>query len=220
MKHPHGTEKAYIHDACRCDQCRKAHATAARERRRQQAYGRYTRNKRPATQALNHINNLRAKGVTLKQIHTQTGVAMITLGDITLGKRPIIQADTETRILAYQPRPEHASPHTTTNATGTARRLQALQYNGWDQETLAQKLGIQRGHIWKLSHERQNVTITIAQRIKNLYDQLWDQHPAPSKASNLARTIARRNQWLPPLAWDEDLIDDPNHHGHPMEIAA
>jgi transcriptional regulator with XRE-family HTH domain len=220
MKHPHGTDNAYTADKCRCTPCRQAHNKAARDRRRQQAYGRYTKTKRPAQTAINHINTLRAQGITLKQIHTATGVAMITLSEITLSKRPIIQAATETRILNYNPGPEHASPHATTNTPGTARRLQALQYNGWDQDTLALKLGLQRSHVWKLTHQRTGATTPIAQRVKTLYDQLWNQYPEPGKSSNLARTIARRNGWLPPLAWDEERLDDPNHHGYPKDIAA
>lgn len=218
--HEHGTDLCYTKNHCRQPECRQAHNKEARDRRREQAYGRYNRNKRPATKTLNHINKLRAQGITLGQIHKQTGIAMVTLGEITLGKRATIQAATETRILNYQPTPDQASPHATTNSTGTARRLQALQYNGWDQAALAQKLGCQRGHIWKLSHERRNVTVALANRVRDLYDHLWDKHPAPSKGSNLAKTIARRNGWLPPLAWDEDLIDDPNHHGYAKDIAA
>lgn len=218
MKHPHGTDKAYTHGHCRCTPCREAHNQAARERRRQQAYGTYTKHKRPATKALNHINQLRANGVTLKQIHTATGVAMVTLGEITLGKRTTIQATTEQRITAYNP--ETPDPKAITDSTGTARRLQALQYNGWDQETIAAKLGLQRSHVWKLTHQKTGATIQIAQRVSALYDHLWDKHPAPSKGSNLARTIARRNGWLPALCWDEDLIDNPSHRGYAKDIAA
>jgi len=218
MNHEHGTPKGYTSGGCRCAQCRQAHAKAARDARRQQAYGRYTKHKRPAQQAVNHVNKLRATGITLKQIHTNTGVAMITLGEITLGKRTTIQADTEQRILNYQPSPEQASPHAILNTPGTARRLQALQYNGWDQDTIAQKLGLQRSHVWKLTHQKISATVPIAARIQALYNQLWNQHPAPGKGSNLARTIARRNGWLPPLCWDD--IDDATHHGYPQEIAA
>ena len=220
MKHPHGTDNCYTHNRCRQPECREAHNKAARDRRRQQAYGRYTKNKRPTLKALNHINKLRADGITLKQIHEQTGVAMVTLGRITLGQTTRVQAATETRILSYKPTPEQASPHATTDATGTHRRLQALQYNGWGQDALAKKLGSRRCHVWKLSHERLNVTVKLARRVQDLYDELWNQYPEPSKGSNLARTIARRNGWLPPLAWDEDNIDNPNHHGYPKDIAA
>ena len=220
MTHPHGTQEAYTSDRCRCTPCRQAHNQAARERRKQQAYGRYTLNKRPSTKVLDHINKLRATGITLGQIHKQTGVSMHTLGRITLQQSTTIQATTEKRILAYNPGPEHANPHATTNTPGTARRLQALQYNGWDQDTLAQKLGLQRSHVWKLTHQKTGATHTINQRIKTLYNQLWDQHPAPSKNSNLARTIARRNGWLPALCWDEEHLDDPNHKGYAKDIAA
>jgi len=220
MNHPHGTPKGYTSGRCRCTPCRQAHAKDARDARRQKAYGRYTKHKRSAQQALNHINTLRATGITLKQIHTNTGIAMITLGEITLGKRATIQADTEQRILNYTPTPEQASPHATVNTPGAARRLQALQYNGWDQDTLAQKLGLQRSHVWKLTHQKISATTPIAARITDLYNHLWNQNPAPTKGSNLARAIARRNRWLPPLAWDEDKLDDPQHFGYPQEIAA
>jgi transcriptional regulator with XRE-family HTH domain len=218
--HEHGTDLCYTTNHCRRDECRQAHNKAARDRRRQQAYGRYNRNKRPATKTLNHINTLRAQGITLKQIHRNTGVAMITLGEITLGKRNTIQATTENRILKYNPGPEHASPHASIDSTGTARRLQALQYNGWSQNQLAQHLGVQVAHVWKLSHQKTGATILIAKRVNTLYDELWDKHPAPGMSATIARNTARRNGWLPPLAWDEDHIDNPNHHGYAKDIAA
>jgi transcriptional regulator with XRE-family HTH domain len=220
MKHPHGTDLCYTTNRCRLDECREAHNQAARDRRRQQAYGRYTRNKRPATKTLNHINKLREQGITLGQIHKQTGIAMVTLGEITLGKRPTIQATTETRILNYNPTPDQASPHASINPTGTARRLQALQYNGWSQGQLATRLGIQVAHVWKLSHQKTGATTRIAQRVETLYNQLWDKHPVPGMSATIARNTARRHGWLPPLAWDEDNIDNPNHHGYPKDIAA
>jgi hypothetical protein len=36
----------------------------------------------------------------------------------------------------------------------------------------------------------------------------------------MAKTAARKNGWLPPLCWDEDGIDNPDHHGHPEALAA
>jgi hypothetical protein len=36
----------------------------------------------------------------------------------------------------------------------------------------------------------------------------------------MARTAARKNGWLPPLAWDDEQIDDPTHAGYPKEVAA
>lgn len=218
--HEHGTDLCYTTNHCRQDECRAAHNKAARDRRRQQAYGRYTRNKRPATKAVNHINNLRNQNITLKQIHRATGVAMVTLGEITLSKRNTIQATTEARILAYKPTPDQASPHTPIDSTGTARRLQALQYNGWSQGQLANRLRLQVAHVWKLSHQKTGATIRIAKRVETLYDQLWDKHPTPGMSATIARNTARRHGWLPPLAWDEDQIDNPNHHGYAKDIAA
>ena len=221
MNHPHGTDRAYLHHKCRCTPCRQAHNQAARMRRRQQAYGTYQKSKRNTIKTREHIHNLTTAGITLTTIHQLTGISMTTLGRITLGKTTTIQATTETRILNIQPTPELASPHTQQNPVGTARRLQALQYNGWSQTQIANKLGSQVAHIWKLTHQKTNPTKQTADKIRDLYDQLWNTRPAPyTKYNTLAANIARREGWLPALAWDDDQIDNPNHHGHPQEIAA
>ena len=221
MNHPHGTDRSYIHYKCRCDQCRQAHNEAARVRRRQQAYGTYQKSKRNTLKTRDHLHKLTTAGITLTKIHELTGISMHTLGRITLGKTTTIQAETETRILALQPNPNHVSPHTPTNPTGTARRLQALQYNGWTQTQIANMLGSQVAHIWKLTHQKTGASKQTADKIQDLYNQIWNTRPAPyTKYNTLAANIARRHGWLPPLAWDDDLIDHPAHHGHPQEIAA
>jgi hypothetical protein len=54
-------------------------------------------------------------------------------------------------------------------------------------------------------------TPTIRLRTKDaivaLYNALWDQ-PGPSKRT---ADIAKSKGWLPALAWDDDLIDRPEH---------
>jgi hypothetical protein len=43
--------------------------------------------------------------------------------------------------------------------------------------------------------------------IRDLYERLWDQ-PGPSQRT---AAIAKAKGWLPALAWDDDLIDRPEH---------
>jgi hypothetical protein len=43
--------------------------------------------------------------------------------------------------------------------------------------------------------------------IRDLYERLWDQ-PGPSQRT---AAIAKGKGWLPALAWDDDLIDRPEH---------
>ena len=220
MKHPHGTDRAYVHDNCRCDQCRQAHAKTARTRRRQIGYGRYQNNKRPATKAQKHLKTLRKAGLTIQQIREHTGLSHFTIGLITNGKQTTIQATTERRILALQPTGNHLHPRTMIDSTGTARRLQALQLNGWSQKQLANRLGIPIAQAWKLTHQQRSTPLHLAEQVKRLYDELWATQAPDSKESRTIRTIAKRNGWLPPLAWDEDHIDNPNHHGYAKDIAA
>jgi hypothetical protein len=43
--------------------------------------------------------------------------------------------------------------------------------------------------------------------IRDLYERLWDQ-PGPSQRT---ASIAKGKGWLPALAWDDDLINRPEH---------
>lgn len=220
MKHPHGTDRAYVHDHCRCTTCREAHAKVALTRRRQIGYGRYQNNKRPATKARDHIQTLRNAGLALQQIHEHTGISLFTLGRIARGQQSIIQGHTERRILALKPEGDHLNPRTRIDSTGTARRLQALQVNGWSQKQLAHRLGITMAQAWKLTHQQRSASLHLAEQVANLYDELWATPAPDNRESRTIRTIAKRRGWLPALAWDDELIDNPEHQGHPMEIAA
>lgn len=65
--------------------------------------------------------------------------------------------------------------------------------------------------------------IDVAERVRTLYDQIWNV-PPPSgtqyerSASKRARTLANRNGWPPPLAWDDDEIDDPTMGPHFVHV--
>jgi hypothetical protein len=96
-----------------------------------------------------------------------------------------------------------------TDATGSARRLQALAVNGWPSRNLATRLG--HKHPATIQDIASGKTPTIRLRtkdgIRDLYEQLWDQ-PGPSKRT---ADIAKGRGWLPALAWDDDLIDRAEH---------
>jgi len=222
--HQHGTVLAYTHDKCRCPQCREAHRTNMADRRRQQAYGRYDQHQRPATHARNHIKTLRQTGIVIGQIAKLSGVSTDTIGRISLGKNKTIQAITEKKILAIKPDPANVRPVTLIDGTGTARRLQALVTLGWSQAGLGRMLGAETPQMWKIIHG-QPVTQAMANRITDLYNELWNREPpqetyAEKHSYRTAKNAARRNGWLPPLCWDEDRMDDPKHAGYPKEVAA
>ncbi len=90
---------------------------------------------------------------------------------------------------------------------GTQRRLQALHRIGWSWLALSDHLN--STDKWpSLLANRPPPTVTRAteREIRDLYDRL-SLTPGPSAR---ARTWAAKRDWAPPLAWDDDSIDDPD----------
>jgi hypothetical protein len=110
------------------------------------------------------------------------------------------------------------------DATGSRRRLQALAARGWSERALAAEYG-PGGHcnaLARIFRGQPAVTPAVAQRIEDLYDRLWDQPPPARTKSqrvgaSLAAANAARRGWPPPLAWDDDEIDDPAASPHPWK---
>jgi hypothetical protein len=94
-------------------------------------------------------------------------------------------------------------------SVGIARRLQALAVVGWSTEDLAVLLRTAGPNVrrWQLGVHG-FVTPTAAARVAAVYDAVWDQPPPGRYVLKVQRRAAKRG-WLPPLAWDEDTIDDP-----------
>jgi plasmid maintenance system antidote protein VapI len=215
--HQHGTAIAYTHDACRCPQCTEAHRQNAAHTRKQKAYGRYTQHHRNPDKARQHIQNLKQAGMSYNQQAKLTGLTVDTIKRIARNQPRTITHTTEARIL--QLNPGQANPETTyINPTGTARRIQALTTQGWDQHTLARELGIPHPQLTHILHYNRRVTQALANQARDLYDQLWNQTPPLTPASKMARTAARKNGWLPPMCWDDELLDDPDHKGHAEHV--
>lgn len=103
-------------------------------------------------------------------------------------------------------------PHV--DAAGTRRRIEALVWNGWSLTGLAARLGWARP---VLQHKMgsAHVAAASAEKVRVLYDELWDQAPpeetkVEKRAATMARRYAREHGFAAPLAWDEDAIDDPD----------
>lgn len=95
------------------------------------------------------------------------------------------------------------------DSTGTMRRLQALAAIGWAAPALATRTGHTRIAIQHWRRGRlPRVHRHTHQLIADLYNQLWD---TPG-GSTYTRRHAARAGWAPPLAWDDQSIDDPTAH--------
>lgn len=216
----HGTRAKYVRDNCHCQACRDANRQHFNNRYRQIAYGRWQPyvDAEPARQ---HAAALIAAGVPRRTLVELPGVSRGSLesllyGRPAYGKQPSkrIRAEHAQAILSV-PIPKHVDgSRAKTDATGTRRRIQALIAAGWPLQQLARRLGAAPQNFRRtLLGPSPYVTTATEQAVRRLYDQLWKTDPITAgvsdRSTNEARAWARREQWAPVGAWDEDAIDDP-----------
>jgi hypothetical protein len=96
------------------------------------------------------------------------------------------------------------------DATGTRRRLEALMWLGWSRAVVGRRAGVSATNMTRLRNAT-TVTTATAARIADVYDELSMSLPTGSaQAIANVQNLARRRGYLPPLAWDDDTIDDPD----------
>lgn len=197
-------------------------AAYQRHVRRQRAYGRWAGNEMvDAGPVRDYVNELRAAGLGVVRIGELTGVGEGTMfpllyGDPADGVEPTkrMAAWRAEAILRFRPSLDLYAPGATIDATGTRRRLQALTAIGWSATVLSQRLGRQETAVRRTRTARV-VLARNAVAVRDLYDELWDQRPNPvtpnERASvTKAKRLAVERGWPPPMAWDDDSIDDPD----------
>lgn len=94
-------------------------------------------------------------------------------------------------------------------AIGSRRRLRALQRLGWTSTAIAAEMGVTRNQIKQLMRRRTYTNRTTHEAVCAAYDRLSMRLPPESPAVRQLRAYAERRGWPPPLAWDDDEIDDP-----------
>jgi transcriptional regulator with XRE-family HTH domain len=217
VTYAHGTYAKYKLDNCRCYPCCGAGSEYRMNRSRAIAYGTW----QPFVDAepvRRHVQNLRECGLGLRRIAELAPVDMCALRRLMNGMkgRPPAQRlrpGIAQAILTVEPTLDNLASKTPIDAAGSHRRLQALVCVGWSQSKLADRLGMAiRNFCTLIRAER--VTAGKAKQIRALYDELWDQAPPESAgpdraAASRARNYAKARGWLPPMAWDDDLIDLP-----------
>lgn len=219
--HQHGTRACYVLDRCRCLPCSRANSEAETGRERQKAYGRYDKYL-DAEPVRAHVRSLMAQGMGWKRQAIAAGVSPSSMWKLLYGKRQpdgsqepsrrITRANAE-RLLAVT---LDLAGGAVVDHTGTTRRVQALVALGWSQAKLGQRLGIDPTNMGPLAHGARETTVATAKAVRDLYDELSMQLPPAEShrdkiAASRARNYARAHGWLPPLAWDDELIDDPAH---------
>lgn len=194
-----GTRSSYV-SGCHCDECREANHNY---------FAHYYRTYRlpiertlvPAAGAQEHVRRLRAAGMGKRLIAAQAGVALETVQRLARGTiRRGIQPRVEAAILAVQ------LDTWLRDATGAQRRVRALARLGWTIPQIAAAAGIDARVVGDLSQgRRKHLYRHHDDAIRSAYDRLA-MHTGPSPIA--ARRAATKG-WPPPLAWDDDQLDDP-----------
>lgn len=210
---PHGVLDTYVNHGCRCAACTKASREYGRRRARLRAYGQLEELV-PLEQVAAHIAWLSTQGVGSRQIAQLANIGRMTVEQVTRpssyrrGVTPRVAA----AILAVRPTLDALADSALTTSAGTQRRLQALMVLGWSLSQIQRATGTSALHRCLT---RETVTAKLAREVRDFYDAHWTSSPKadrPHAQTAITRTRLRAEKagWLPPLAWDDDTIDDPN----------
>jgi hypothetical protein len=213
-RHVHGTIAAYDRDRCRCDPCSGAKTEWNRRFRKAKAYGRWQPHLIDVAPVTNHMRALRQRGIGYKRVAELAGIGHACASSIVEGRQKTVTREVAGKILAI-PLDARTAPRAYIDATGSRRRVQALAAIGWSFPEQVARMGRkQRSGLQKILRGGLTTTVT-AEAIRALYDELWDTLPDPQTVPEKiavikTRNLAKRKGWAPPLAWDDDAIDDPD----------
>lgn len=162
----------------------------------------------PADAAIKHVEELRRRGASVRAIADAAHVSLATLARLAY-------PDTVAAPLQWGIRPAtaravlgvtlHDLPdYAWIPNVGTRRRIEALAALGWRPQDLADRFGISAQAV---RHWRSNpsTSLRVYRTVVGLYDEL-------SMTRGPSRITARRaaaSGYAPPLAWDDETIDDP-----------
>ena len=150
-----------------------------------------------------HVQELiQRHGVTVRAIADTAGVSPDAISHLSRGLKKSLMATTEKKILAVtaqsifnRPNPVGFVPN-----IGARRRVRALLAIGWRHTDLSAKAGFSTGTL--LSQVGDWISKRKHDAVKAVYDELWStQGPSTRRPKG--------PDYAPPLAWDDDTIDDP-----------
>lgn len=196
----HGVRARYLR-GCRCDACTTTHKRymAHYHLRRQQGH----QNRVPAEPAADHIDRLLTAGWTIPAIARTASVPCSTIRTLTQRTFRHTHHSVAAKVLTVHGPPPTA-PHRHIDATGAARRLQALAAMGHPLVRVAAATGHHAEVLRRIARgDVTTIRYGTHQAIADLY-RVWCHIPGPSAR---ARRAAARRGWHGPLAWSD--IDNP-----------
>jgi len=157
----------------------------------------------PAGEALEIFQEIKDRtGMTDREIADAAGFASTrTLMKLKTGEHDRVQGETYRRLATL--RNSNPAP-VRVPAIGAQRRLDGLSRMGWPLRDIRVRLGFLGDYVRNLEPTHL-IPIATHQKLVALYDEL-SMIPGPSERT---RKLAERSGKPPPLAWDDDNIDDP-----------
>lgn len=155
-----------------------------------------------------HVKELVATlGVSIRSIAAASGLGPSVVSNLNRGIATGLHRDTEASILAVTAESIRKRPDANgfVPNIGARRRVQALLAIGWRYQDLTPQLGFNSSAVVLQAGEW--ITRRKHDRVKELYDLLWNtKGPATAVSLNRASVAA----YAPPMAWDDETMDDPN----------
>lgn len=199
---PHTVGKsAFYHRGCRCRPCTSAVVRKDKERRYNALHGRPA--SIPASTVLPHLKGL-AGTLSHRQIARLSNTEHCTIARLLDGRQLTLYRTTADRLLAVPLSAEPVSGYVP--GTGAIRRLQGLYALGHYNGDIADDSGLSRDFITELTR---GVYPTLNARHDKVIKETYGRLSMRVGQSWQTRRLAARMGWAPPLAWDDDTIDDP-----------
>lgn len=159
----------------------------------------------PVAPTAERLHQLRDAGVSMHAVARTIGVSETTLVNIAKGHQRHVQAWTANAIARVAIPAVLDCETTGYPGIGARRRVAALLAIGWTHAHLHRQTGgVATGDV--INDPGRRVEAHTYHAIRETYERLC-MTPGPSSRN---RARARRHGWNPPMAWDEDSIDDPN----------
>jgi hypothetical protein len=153
-----------------------------------------------------HVVGLHDAGLSARAIAAAAGVSLATVSAILWPQHVDARSRGVTHPVAVALLAVTGSaqvpPTALVPAVGTHRRVRALQRLGWTTRLIAADCGVPHQ---TLTGTGPKVRKHHADAVAAAYDRLC-MRPGPSSRT---RRLAARAGWPPPLAWDDDQLDDP-----------
>lgn len=179
---------------------------------REKTTGTYARRQPPGPVA-KQVRALLATGVTLTGLSEATGVSYAALVRIVSDSPPAyVRASTVELIRDFST--DHLAPQVLVPPHGTVRRLRALVALGWTSTELAGRLGLTGEGVGLILAGPTTVRHATRVAVEKLYAELSMTVPRSRdryRRGVITRTRARAkaNGWAPPLAWEDEKLDNP-----------